>query len=347
MRVLFRADASPTMGTGHLMRCLALAEGLHDGGHECHFLVGESIASLDRRLEAEGAAVAHLVSSAEDAAAEATCRYAAAIGAQGIVVDGYHFSAAWRQNLRRLGPPVLSFYDDAPEGAVGADIVLCPAIDAPDDAVHGAARSATWLCGPAYLLLRRDLRRALHEPHLALRQRRSVLVTFGGSDPAALTEPIVSRLADAPIPGIRLDVVIGAGVRDRDRLVQALSRFGPAVRLHVDVPNMALLMRQAGLAISAAGTTIGELAAFGVPSVIAVVADNQLAGARRAAVKGWCRMVDARNSTCAQVIADAARQLWADGSVREAMALRGPGGIDGEGVRRVCDALVGLAAREH
>lgn len=345
MRFLFRADASPAMGTGHVMRCLALAEGLRDLGHECHFLLAEGISSIEQRVAAEGVVLSHIDDPTQDTAAEATCRYAAWIDARGIIVDGYQFSAHWRENLRRTGRPVLSFYDFAPEGALGADIVLCPSLDLTVPAIRQATVGALWLCGPAYVLLRRDLRRVLAEPPIPWSERQSLLVTFGGSDPAGLTQPVVLGLVDPPLPGMRLEVVIGGGVRDREKLASELSRLCPGVVAHVDAPNLGTLMRQAGLAVSAAGTTIGELAAFGVPSAIVVVADNQVDGARQAAAKGWCRMLDVRASPSAEAVIDLARRLWADDKGRGAMALCASGTIDGKGVTRVCDALTAAAAK--
>jgi spore coat polysaccharide biosynthesis predicted glycosyltransferase SpsG len=105
-------------------------------------------------------------------------------------------------------------------------------------------------------------------------------------------------------------------------------------------------MRRAGLAVSAAGGTTGELAAFGVPSLIVTVAENQEAGARQAAAAGWCRALDGRLSGAPAQIAAAARALWADLGARRAMADRARGLVDGQGVARVCRALIDAAARD-
>jgi UDP-2,4-diacetamido-2,4,6-trideoxy-beta-L-altropyranose hydrolase len=346
MRFLFRADASSAMGTGHVMRCLALAEALHDRGHECHFLVAQGIASVDRRVAAEGAVLARIDAATGDDGAEATCRYAATIDARAIVVDGYHFAEPWRRALHRCGRPVLSFHDGVVEGAPHADIVLSPGLDELPEKTRALAPAALWLCGPAYILLRRELRRALAEPQ-PVGEQPSLLIGFGGSDPAGLTVPVVRCLADRPPPGLRLEVVIGGGVPGKDGVVETLSRLSAPLRIHVDPPDLGRLMRQAGLAVSAAGGTIGELAAFGVPSLIVVVADNQLVGARQASSKGWCRMLDARVGLSAAVIAEAARRLWEAAEERAAMALRASSAVDGQGVARVSDALIAAAEREH
>jgi UDP-2,4-diacetamido-2,4,6-trideoxy-beta-L-altropyranose hydrolase len=342
MRVLFRADASPAMGTGHAMRCLALAEALSERGHECHFLLADGIPAIDRRLAAAGVALARLTAPAADGDAIATCRHAAAIDARAVIVDGYHFSASWYRGLRRAARPVLAFYDGIGTAPVEAEIVVSPGLDTPP-----AGETARWLCGPAYILLRRELRRALAAPLLAGEQRRSLLVGFGGSDPAGLTIPVVEALAE-PLPaGARLEVVIGGGVRDNGQVAARLSRLGAGIAVHLDPRDLGGLMREARLAVSAAGTTAGELAAFGVPAVIVVVADNQLPGARQAAAKGWCRILDARSSGAAAAIAAAARRLWDAPEERAVMARSAAGAVDGKGVDRVAEALIAAAEREH
>jgi UDP-2,4-diacetamido-2,4,6-trideoxy-beta-L-altropyranose hydrolase len=345
MIFLFRVDATPAMGTGHAMRCLALAEGLHDRGQSSHFLVAATTAAVERRLAAEGVAVS-CIAPADDATGEVTCRIAAAIGAAAVIVDGYHFSAAWREGVRRGGPKVLSFHDHAGEGALSADIVINAAAEPGDPALRRLAPAAQWLLGGEYVLLRRELRQAMTEPLPPLAERGAILVTFGGSDPLALTLPVAQALCRAPGIAAPLDIVIGGSVADAGSLVAALDALGPGLRLHRDPPRLGALMRQAGLAISAAGGTMSELAALGVPSLVTIVADNQEPGARRAAAMGWAQALDGRPPDAASAIAAAARGLWSDAARREAMLRRARGVVDGKGVARVCDVLLSCLSRE-
>jgi UDP-2,4-diacetamido-2,4,6-trideoxy-beta-L-altropyranose hydrolase len=344
---LFRTDATPAMGTGHVMRCLALAEGLHDLGHRCHFLLTDLTPALDRRLRREGVTVSRVQTATEDVGAAATCQYAKAIDACSIIVDGYQFGPTWRQHLRNLGKPVLSFYDHAGQSSLGADVIVNAACDAVDPKRGDGKSSALWLVGSAYVLLRRELRQALTIPFLPLGERRSILVTFGGSDPAQLTLPVAAALHVTLPTDVALDVVIGGSVMGVSELSNKVSALGSRMRVHADPPRMGSLMSSAGLAISAAGTTTGELAALGVPSLITVVADNQWEGAQRAAAKGWCRMLDARLPAAPSLIANEAEALWRDGSARAGMSKRSRDDIDGQGVARLCEALLSRAAREN
>lgn len=345
MNFLVRVDASPAMGTGHVMRCLAVAEALDELGHHSHFVMAETTTALDRRLAAAGVFVRE-VTAEEDAAAGATRRVAEAIGAAGIIVDGYHFAAEWRHALRQLGHPVLSFYDHLPQGVLDADIVVNPALDDVAPSLRDMAPHATWLLGPRYVLLRRELRRALSAQPLPLARRAAVLVAFGGSDPARLTLPVTKALRGVLPDDLAIDVMLGGSVPDREQVAAGLAELGPTVRVHIDAPDMGRLMRQTGLAISAAGVTLGELAAFAVPTIAVVVAENQESGARHAAELGWCRAIDGRSAEPAAEIAVAAAELWDDQAAREAMQRRAQATVDGQGVSRLCQALLALDARE-
>ncbi|GGF24141.1 UDP-2,4-diacetamido-2,4,6-trideoxy-beta-L-altropyranose hydrolase [Aliidongia dinghuensis] len=335
--ILFRADATPAMGTGHVMRCLALAEALRDRAIDVAFVAAALTPSIAHRLAAERIDV-HPAGDPDDAAA--TIALGRTLGANALVVDGYHFSAAWRQAVRSLGVPILAFQDLDDGAPLHADLVLNAAARPEETKWRRAAPAATFLTGPRYVLLRRELRRAVAAPKRPVAARSALLVTFGGADPTGLTLPVTAALAGVLGPEATLDVVIGGSVPNGAGLVDRVAALDPRVSVHLDPIEMAPLMGRAGLAVSAAGGTIGELAALGVPALIAIVAENQVAGAAASAAAGWCEAVDARASGAVATLAARAAALWADAPLRQAMADRTAGLIDAGGVDRVADALV-------
>jgi UDP-2,4-diacetamido-2,4,6-trideoxy-beta-L-altropyranose hydrolase len=351
LKILFRADADPVMGTGHIMRSLALAQALRDLGHDCHMGCAAVPRALAARLAAEEINLHRLENSlgqggvgAAKRDAEQTLYIASEIGAAGLVVDGYHFDADWRHTLYRrakaTGRTVLALIDDADGPVAHADLVLNPASRA-------AAPPPTCLLGTRFVLLRRDIREAIEQaPPLAA--RRHILVSFGGSDPKALTLPVTTALAqllrrDGLLADrVSLSVVLGGAVEGADGVAAALAALGSGVEIHRDVREMGPLISQAGLAISAGGGTLGELAALAVPSLVVPVADNQIAGSRLATEAGWCLSMagDAMNSAA---MAAKAHQLWRDLATRETMARKARGLIDGQGAIRAAQALVDVA----
>lgn len=336
--VLIRADASPAKGTGHIMRCLALAEALRGQGAEPVFASLEITPSLRTRLADEG--FSHQALTGDDAAE--LLDLARRLGASGLVVDSYWLDAGWRSAVRPGFKAVLAL-DDLADRALYADLVWNPAPGAAALPYEGLAPGARLLAGERYLLLRREIALAAAAPRPALAERTCILLTFGGSDPAGLTVPVVKRLAPLLPAGVRLEVVAGGSNPALDCIRAACARFPDNVRLQVDSRQMGALMAAAGLAVTAGGGTVAELAALGVPSLLAVVADNQVPAADDARARGWAAVLEARadRAAVANAIAGTALDLWADLPARAELARRiAAGGIDGQGAERVAKVLL-------
>ena len=341
MRVLFRADAGASIGAGHVMRCLALAEAVQELGGEAGFAVASLPPALEERLRSAGMAV-HRIGADPGSAADlaATRAIAEETAASAIVLDGYGFDERWRAGLAESGLTALAFDDAGTGEPIHAGLIVNAAPDAGRLPYGIGNPSARLLLGPDYAPLRREVREAAAAPKPPLEERRSLLVTFGGSDPLGLTAPVVERLAPRLPSGIRLDVAVGGAVRDAGAVEAVAERFKDRLRLHRDTPRMGQLMARAGLAVSAAGTTTGELAAIGTPAVLVTIADNQLEAARQSEALGWCALVAGQTEGAAERIAATALDLWADPARRRIMAGRLVGIVDGQGALRIARALL-------
>lgn len=335
--ILIRADASPSKGTGHVMRCLALAEALREQEAVPVFATREITPSLRERLLWDG--FDHHDLTGDDPAA--LLELADRLGATALVVDSYWLDAGWRAAVRPGFRTVLAL-DDLADRMLHADLVWNPAPGAASLPYATLAPGARLLAGEPYLLLRREIRQAATAPQAAVAARTRILLTFGGSDPAGLTVPVVKRLAPTLPPGVWLDVVAGGSNPALDCIRAACARFPDRVRLHVDSREMGELMGAAGLAVTAGGGTVAELAALAVPSLLAVVADNQAPAAADARTRGWAAVVDARGdrADAADAITAKALTLWVDLPARHELSRRiAAGGIDGQGATRVASAL--------
>nr|WP_281416070.1 UDP-2,4-diacetamido-2,4,6-trideoxy-beta-L-altropyranose hydrolase [Azospirillum rugosum] len=337
---MFRADAGASIGAGHVMRCLAVAEAVQDMGFAAGFVSAALPPALEDRLQAAGMDVHRIDAepgSEDDLAA--TLIVIRDCEAAAIVVDGYRFGPDWRAGLAGAGLPVLAFDDAGTGEPLHAALIVNAAPDAARLPYGSGNPDATLLLGPAYAPLRREVRRAAAAVKAPLPERRAMLVTFGGSDPLGLTAPVLVRLAAALPPDVRIDVAVGGAAPNADAVVQAAAPLGDRVSVHRDTPRMGQLMAGAGLAVSAAGTTTAELAAIGTPAVLVTIADNQLEAARQSEALGWCRLVNGRIPDAPERIAETAAALWADPSLRVAMAARLSGIVDGQGAVRIAEAL--------
>jgi spore coat polysaccharide biosynthesis predicted glycosyltransferase SpsG len=190
------------------------------------------------------------------------------------------------------------------------------------------------LLGTHFTLLRPQFR-AVPKREVRARVER-ILVTLGGADVLDQTTEIVTGLVRA-IPDARIHVVIGPFFRRRDAGVTADN-----IVLHHAPSDLAPLMRDADLAITAGGQTTYELAAYGVPSVALCTAANQR-GNLGALVRGGS-LVHA-DSTGAAV--ELARVLAGDLARRVQLAAAGQRLVDGLGAERVAAALVDTGVRRR
>ncbi|RMF86337.1 MAG: UDP-2,4-diacetamido-2,4,6-trideoxy-beta-L-altropyranose hydrolase, partial [Nitrospinota bacterium] len=189
--LLIRADASTRMGSGHLMRCLALAQGWKERGGPVFFL-SSCPRALRQRIESTGLTFLPLQEIHPDPHdLEQTLSHLEQIAARSslvpwVVIDGYHFDATYYQAIRAKGYQVLVIDDTAHLPRYDAHIVLNQNLFA-DLRAYRCAPETLLLLGPRYVLLRPEFlawqNRKRSFPQIA----RRVLVTLGGSDPDNVT----------------------------------------------------------------------------------------------------------------------------------------------------------------
>ena len=332
--LLVRADASASIGVGHVMRCLALAEAWLEDGGRVTFAMNEVPDALAARIERAGAAIARVTTPEE------TVRVAREQGAAVAVIDGYHLGAAYQVALAAAGRRVLVIDDAGETATASATLVLNQNAHASFSLYAALSTTPQLLLGLDYALLRREFRDpapARDVPDVA----RRVLVTFGGADPAQLAPRALEALA--PLDGLEVVLVAGAA-NPRARALRVPVGAHAAIRIETAaVDDMAARMRATDLALIAAGSTSWELAASGVPMLAVVTADNQRGVAAAIAELGIGESLGVAEGLSAGAIRDAVVRLAADATARRAMALRGREVVDGNGAQRVCRALRGEA----
>lgn len=278
--LILRADASPEIGVGHVMRCLALAQAWQDAGGEATFVHSEMPAMLAARLERERCASVRLLASvggSEDACL--TARWARRCGADWVVVDGYRFSATYYQQLREHGLNVLAIDDLAHLDHYPVALLLNQNLSARAALYTDRVDAATpRLLGPRFSLLRREFRRAVEVGRPAGARPRRVLVTFGGSDAENFTARILRNLFASGHGDLEAIVLVGAANPHLDALRELAAAAPFRCEIRVAVEDVAAVMAWADVAISAAGSTVWELASLRRPALIGAHEANQLAG---------------------------------------------------------------------
>jgi UDP-2,4-diacetamido-2,4,6-trideoxy-beta-L-altropyranose hydrolase len=278
--LIIRADATSEIGTGHVMRCLALAQAWQDNGGKVVFISHCESEALGQRLTAEGFAFISLAKSHPDPFdLNFTLGMVHKLNLPDskretwFVVDGYHFDATYQKSIKAAGYKLLWIDDYGHAAHYYADLVLNQNISAdPSFYIHREPYTQL-LLGTRFVLLRREFKRWQGWHRETPPVGRKVLVTMGGADPDNVTLKAIQALKQLDVPGLEGRIVIGPA---NPHLALLKKAIGGESRLHLltEVADMPHLMAWADVSISAGGSTCWELAYMGVPMVM-VLSDNQ------------------------------------------------------------------------
>lgn len=365
IRVAFRADASVRIGTGHVMRCLTLADELRRKGVQCIFACREHEGHLAAKIREAGHEVVLLPldgASADtgDGVAPPHAgwlggdweRDAADTGAalgdvpvDWLVVDHYALDARWESRMRRHCHRLMVI-DDLADRRHEADVLLDQNLGrAPGDYASRVNPSAALMIGPEYALLRPEFARLRETAVARVASRdglRRILVSMGGVDPSNRTGAVLSALDRVALPGgAEVVAVLGAGAPAIDDVRALAERLSLPCRVLVDVRDMAELMAGSDLAVGAAGSTSWERCALGVPSVVMVLADNQRGIAEALGRAGAAVPVD--DDADGASVHRAVSGLVANATARHAMAEAALEVCDARGTERVAGVMEAMA----
>ncbi|BBP43087.1 UDP-2,4-diacetamido-2,4,6-trideoxy-beta-L-altropyranose hydrolase [Thiosulfativibrio zosterae] len=358
MKVVIRVDASITIGTGHVMRCLALAAGLRLKGANVVFICRNHPSNLISMLRDKSWPVHMLDSQQNDQLASAKqtnsvlkhdkwlgvsqmqdaieCKHILkTIKPDWLIVDHYAIDQAWQMELQPYYKKLMVI-DDLGDRQHLCDLLL--------DQNYGSTQVKYQNCvpdyckaitGPRYALLRTEF---AEWRDISLRRRskctqlKSLLVTMGGVDADNLTGQILKQLKSLSLKTVE-EIVVIAGVHLETVKKQAVSMpIKTIVKTHVS--NMAELMSKADLAIGAAGGTTWERACLGLPSIQLVIAFNQRDVAEQLEQAGVVKTADNPKDILSLIVHSEDWML----SVSQKSALL----CDGLGVDRVIEQLLNL-----
>ena len=335
MRVLVRCDGGGSLGVGHVIRSLALAEAAVAAGHEVVVAGRFEGSFLQRQLG--GAPVEVVARATSDPGADPAGPLLALIQhlrPDVLHVDAYELAGSLAGGPAKgsgvMGHLVLSNMEDGTFGRRPADVVVDPTFGAersprPDD-------GSTWLLrGSRYTPVRQRVVKA-RSRRQAADAARTVLVVMGGTDPVGLAPGAVALLART---GLALEVTVIAAGQNAQRARAAAE--GSALLLTVLAPVNALaeLMSVSDLVITAAGTTIWELCCLGVPAAVVWAVDNQREGYGRVVSAGAAIGLGGPGLGGDERAVGLLIRALTDSRMRDAMVLAGRRIVDGLGAWRV------------
>jgi len=348
MNVVIRADAGPTVGTGHVMRMMALGEACCKLGAGVTMLCGEIPAGLVQRLIGCGIDVQRLQNASGDSGdANETLDFARQNGADWIVLDGYGFDESYQQTIAQAESVLMMMDDGEVANPDIVDVVL-------NQNVYAATEDddAAFLGGCNYTLLRSEfLSEAAGEQKTIRQFARRILVTLGGCDDADWTNRVLSSLSSSlsisEAKKLIVDVVVGAGYRHLESLRDLKKQLPFNIRIHRNVDRMVDVMQRVDFAITAGGSTCYELARCGVPAIAIPVAQNQVPIVEALDKLGTLAAFDPAGKSDEQLSATI-RDLLRNFEARNRMSQAGRDLVDGKGAFRIARRMAnwGLSLRD-
>ena len=352
MKIAFRVDASLTIGSGHVMRCLTLASALRKRNvevsfvsrkHEGHYcdLVEERSFVVSRLPPSMAGTPAHAAwlgaSWEEDAEQTRIAIETAGAKPDWLVIDHYSIDHRWERTLRTSVARIMAI-DDLADRVHDCDLLLDQNLHEGNPYRKLVLPTTEVLMGPRYALLPDEFRQA--RAHVATRMgpvRRMVLF-FGGSDSTGETIKALAALRRLNLTDIEVDVIVGKANRRKDEVAD-LCRSLPYARLHCQVANMANILAHADLALGAAGVSSWERLALGVPALVVAVADNQVENMRQLDKLGVAVGLGISPQVSVVGMAQAIDKILSAPAVLKTMSHRALGVVDVKGVDRVAERL--------
>lgn len=353
--IAFRVDASTAIGSGHLMRCLTLANALAQLGRRSTFLSADLPGALHEHVVASGHRIVILPRPAAFES-NSTIPHAAWLGCSAeddaamvrpvleklrltwLVVDHYALDASWERAVLPNGARLMVI-DDLADRPHRADLLLDQTLGRRasdyDALLHGACEI---LVGPGFGLLRPEFARL--RAGLGARSRLGrILVAMGGVDAPNVTERALRALARRD-GTFHVDVVLGSRA-PHAAAVRAQAALDPRVeRVLFGTDQMAELMAEADLSIGAVGTSSWERCCLGLPCLMIILAANQREAAHRLEATGAARLLgDAGDLSDIEVRIDAALDALSHEGALQAMSRAAASICDGDGVARVVGRL--------
>lgn len=310
MKIVFRTDASLQIGSGHVMRCLTLADALRAQGAQCHFIsrahTGNLLGTIEQRGYKANSLLAHMdkgqaaietiaptappnqspepahadwLGSTWQADAADTAAVLARLQPDWLVVDHYALDQRWESALQPHYKKLMVI-DDLADRAHVCDVLLDQNLGRhPQDYAKLVPARCKVFTGPEYALLRPEF--AALRPYS--QQRRQVqasigqlLITMGGVDQDNATGQVLQALKTCALPAhCRITVVMGLTAPWLQNVQQLAAQMPWPTEVVVNVTNMAQRMADSDLAIGAAGSTSWERCCLGLPTLMLVLADNQ------------------------------------------------------------------------
>lgn len=340
--IFIRVDGNEKIGLGHVMRCLSIADAFVEKSKNVTFVVADN--KCESIITDRGFKCIILGSDYTDMDAEEPTFSTILMdfSPEIMIVDSYFVTEQYLLFLKQKANTV--YIDDVLSFPYPVDILINYNIFSSYDDYQklytSIDKKPVFLLGTEYVPLRKEFSACRQrEPNQGV---KNIFVSTGGADPLHIGIKLLQYLIEhqSEFEKYVFKYVVGSVNRDLDKIM-SLAEELPNVELNIDVKDMCSLMCECDLAISAAGSTLYELCAVGVPTITYTFSDNQLPAANAFHEKGiMINVGDIRNDIDAiTAVFKEVRILILNESSREVMKKIGRSVLDGFGAKRISNSI--------
>lgn len=332
--ILIRVDANEQIGTGHVMRCLTVADEFVYRGERVIFVSADH--SVDILIKPRGFDSICLNSDYSNMEEEDVDRIIRDYNPRLMLIDSYYVTNDYLLNLSKAVRIV--YFDDFNSSCWNVDYLINYNVYADKlDYSRYVGVDTKLLLNPQYAPLRKEFRNCRKH---SIREVSDVLVSAGGSDPQCVTEKIMSGICSQR-SNIKFHFVVGALNKRLSPIMNMADKIENVV-LHVNEKHMSDLMDKCDIAISASGTTLYELCATGIPTITYTLADNQLVAAEQFSEQGimLCAGDCRGNGDFIGRVGKCLDKLVNDIDLRKDFSTKMQLLVDGKGAERIVEALL-------
>lgn len=339
--MLIRADGNANIGAGHIMRCMSIANAARKLDVDvCFVTADESFLAV---LRNNGFNV-HILNSDYERIENELDKLLPLLCEEkpnSIILDSYFVTAKYMETIKQYSQ--LIYIDDVMSFPYPADVLINYNIYASKTQytnLYLGRKMPKMLLGSRYVPLREEFQRG--KVIEIKNDVKSILFSAGGADPERIALRFVKNIIyNEKFNDTIFHVVLGSFEPDKDE-IEEISRFNNNIVTHTNVSRMAELMLQCDLAVSAAGSTLYELCACGVPTITYVLADNQVYGAT--AFSNLDIMINAGDdrvdgNLTDNILCDILK-VSCDVEKRKTMQYKGVSAIDGKGAIKIVQEIM-------
>lgn len=336
MRVVLRTDATEMMGTGHLSRCLVLADAIKKSGGSCQFILGERNPTVARLLAQASHEVSFLGidqgSPVEEDALATIALLPPAL--EWLVVDHYGLDSRWEALLRPHVNSLLAI-DDLANRAHDCSILVDPGYGRTEQDYAGLLPERTQLLLGTRFAILKDSFSERHNtaPRWPAAQRAHVY--FGGGCSPDWLPRYVEILMETDH-----DITVKAVGRANGLAMRLLlKQWGGRLTWHESVDDMAETLSSCDIAIGSPGTATWERACIGLPAGLLATNLNQVSILENLDRQGFCRFLGPAWLEDSTLFTSGLKSFLSDSASLMAMRSLGVEAVDGCGVHRIVERM--------